>query len=66
MLVHRLRRWPNIDRTLGECLVFAGYNRVGVDYNHNRRLLVLLDYIVIRAEVGKGRVKALKYFYTNY
>ena len=24
MLVHRLRRWPNIDPTLGECLVFAG------------------------------------------
>ena len=24
MLVHRLRRWPNIETPLGECLVFAG------------------------------------------
>ena len=24
MLAHRLRRWPNIETTLGECLVFAG------------------------------------------
>ena len=25
MLVHRLRRWPNITSTLGECLLFVGY-----------------------------------------
>ena len=25
MLVHRLRRWPNIETVLGECLVFAGF-----------------------------------------
>ena len=25
MLAHRLRRWPNIEATLGECLVFAGF-----------------------------------------
>ena len=24
MLVHRLRRWPNIAPALGQCLVFAG------------------------------------------
>ena len=24
MLAHRLRRWPNIDTTLGECLVLVG------------------------------------------
>ena len=24
MLAHRLRRWPNIVPTLGECIVFAG------------------------------------------
>ena len=24
MLVYRLRRWPNIKQTLGQCLVFAG------------------------------------------
>ena len=24
MLVHRLRRWPNIDPTLGECPVISG------------------------------------------
>ena len=24
MLAHRLRRWPNIKQTLGQCLVFAG------------------------------------------
>ena len=24
MLAHRLRRWPNIETALGECLVFAG------------------------------------------
>ena len=24
MLVHRLRRWPNIDPTLGERIVFVG------------------------------------------
>ena len=24
MLDHRLRRWPNIDPTMGECLMFAG------------------------------------------
>ena len=24
MLTHRLRRWPNIEPTLGECLEFAG------------------------------------------
>ena len=23
MLVHRLRRWTNIDPTIGECLLFA-------------------------------------------
>ena len=26
MLVHRLRRWPNISPTLGQRLVFLGYN----------------------------------------
>ena len=25
MLAHRLRRWANIDPTLGRCVVFAGY-----------------------------------------
>ena len=25
MLVHRLRRWPNIDLTLGECLMFFSW-----------------------------------------
>ena len=24
MLAHRPRRWPNIETTMGECLVFAG------------------------------------------
>ena len=24
MLVHRLRRWPNIEPTMGQCIVFAG------------------------------------------
>ena len=24
MLAHRLRRWPNIETALGECVVFAG------------------------------------------
>ena len=24
MLAHRIRRWPNIETALGECLVFAG------------------------------------------
>ena len=24
MMDHRLRRWPNIDLTLGLCIVFAG------------------------------------------
>ena len=24
MLVHRLRRWPNIEPTIAQCLVFAG------------------------------------------
>ena len=24
MLIHRLRRWPNIKRTLFQCVVFAG------------------------------------------
>ena len=24
MLVHRLRRWPNIRTTMSRCLVFAG------------------------------------------
>ena len=27
MLGHRLRRWPNIDPALGECLVFDGLGR---------------------------------------
>ena len=26
MLVHRLRRWPNIEPTMGQCIVFAGFN----------------------------------------
>ena len=26
MLVHRLRRWPNIEPTMGQCIVFAGLN----------------------------------------
>ena len=26
MLVHRLRRWPNIDTTVVQCLVLAGYS----------------------------------------
>ena len=25
MLAHRLRRWPNIEPTHGQCPVFAGY-----------------------------------------
>ena len=24
MLVHRLRRWPNSEPTMGQCIVFAG------------------------------------------
>ena len=24
LFVHRLRRWPNINQTLGQCLVLAG------------------------------------------
>ena len=28
MLGHRLRRWPTIDPTLGECFVFAGTSHV--------------------------------------
>ena len=27
MLVHRLRRWPNIEPTMTQCLVFAGIVR---------------------------------------
>ena len=26
MLAHRLRRWPNIEPTMGQCIVFAGLN----------------------------------------
>ena len=26
MLAHRLRRWANIDSTLGEFIVFAGFS----------------------------------------
>ena len=26
ILVHRLRRWPNIEPTMGQCIVFAGLN----------------------------------------
>ena len=26
MLVHRLRRWPNIEPTMGQCIVFVGLN----------------------------------------
>ena len=28
MLVHRLRRWPNIETTMAQCLVFAGYEAI--------------------------------------
>ena len=27
ILVHRLRRWPSIDPTLGKCIAFAGTSR---------------------------------------
>ena len=30
MLVHRLRRWPNIEPTIVQCLVSAGYSIVFV------------------------------------
>ena len=40
MLVQRLRRWPNIDQTLGQSLVFVEY----VYYSH---LLIWVDYICL-------------------
>ena len=27
-LAHRLRRWPSIEHTMGQCLVFAGQGRM--------------------------------------
>ena len=30
MLVHRLRRWSNIDPTLGQCLVLAGLFKLAI------------------------------------
>ena len=30
MLAQRLRRWPNIEAALGECLVFAGLSVISI------------------------------------
>ena len=32
MLGHRLRRWPNIEPTMGECLVFDGQHSAPLQY----------------------------------
>ena len=43
MLVHRLRRWPNIEIILGEYLVFAGWHRL---FDHlGLRLLMNIDHV---------------------
>ena len=35
MLAHRLRRWPNIEPTHGQCPVFAGYILIMItNYNN--------------------------------
>ena len=43
MLVHRLRRWPNIGPTLGRNLVFAGMYPVSVYYVAVRTIVLLRD-----------------------
>ena len=35
MLVHRLRRWPNIEPTMAQWLVFAGYLPLCTEGRHN-------------------------------
>ena len=59
MLGHRLRPWPNIETTLGQCLVFAGH---GI-YNPCHALLsvTILNYfeaeILLANEIGLLPVK---------
>ena len=33
MLVYRLRRWPNIQPTMGQCIVFAGLQQPDPPYS---------------------------------
>ena len=48
MLVHRLRRWPNIKSALVQRLVFAGYYWKLLEYNIEKQIY-LVGLIVKRA-----------------
>ena len=37
MLAHRLRPWPNIEKALGKCLVFAGQLVLRLSCQHHRQ-----------------------------
>ena len=67
LLVHRLRRWPNIETALGECLAFAGWclkqryaNFKSMFSQHPRRCTTVVPALVlcVRCWLGPGALSS--------